>query len=45
MHKELLTEQAIYSGDVKMPKGFEIERDVLTLDTFVSKIKNADFDI
>ncbi|HCY81927.1 MAG TPA: hypothetical protein DHV22_10180 [Xanthomarina gelatinilytica] len=44
MHKELLTEQAIYSGDVKMPKGFEIERDVLTLDTFVSKIKNADFE-
>ena len=24
MHKNILTEQALYYGDVKMPKGFEI---------------------
>jgi|TARA_Y100000361_G_C11005768_1_gene261718 hypothetical protein len=44
MQKQILTEQAIYFGDVKMPKGFEIERDVLTLDTFLSDLRNKDFE-
>ena len=32
MQKKVLTEQALYFGDVSMPKGFEIDRDKLSGD-------------
>ena len=44
MHKKVLSEIAIYYGNVSMPKGFEIQRDVLTLDIFVAQLKNSKFE-
>ena len=39
MEKKVLSETALYYGDVSMPNGFEIQRDVLTLDIFVAHLK------
>tara|TARA_R100001480_G_scaffold147571_1_gene146515 strand:+ start:288 stop:791 length:504 start_codon:yes stop_codon:yes gene_type:complete len=44
MNKIILSEQALYHGDVAMPKGFEINQDVLKIDIFVSKVKNSEFE-
>jgi hypothetical protein len=44
MQKKVLSEVALYYGEVSMPKGFEIQRDVLTLDIFVSHVKNSKFE-
>ena len=41
MQKEILSEQAVYFGDINMPKGFEIDRDKLSKDIIQSKIKNS----
>jgi len=43
MEKKVLSEQAIYYGDVSMPKGFEIEQKVLTSDILQSKFYNDKF--
>ena len=43
MHKNILTEQALYYGDVKMPKGFEINHYKLKSEILQSKIENRDF--
>jgi len=43
MQKKVLSEQALYYGDVAMPKGFEIDRDKLQSDTLKSQINNKDF--
>ena len=43
MQKKVLSEQALYYGDVAMPKGFEINRDKLQSDTLKSQINNKDF--
>ena len=43
MHKKILTEQAIYYGDVSMPKGFEIDRDKLSGDILQSSFTNKEF--
>ena len=36
MQKKVLSEQAIYSGDVKMPKGYEIDPFILSKSIFES---------
>ena len=38
MKKKVLSEQSIYSGDILMPKGFEIEEKSLTSDILESKL-------
>ena len=43
MHKNVLSEISLYYGDVKMPKGFEIDRDKLQEDLLKSHIKNIKF--
>jgi len=43
MQKKVLTEQALYFGDVSMPKGFEIDRDKLSGDILQSQIQNKQF--
>ena len=43
MQKKVLSEQALYYGDVAMPKGFEIDQDKLQSDTLKSQINNKDF--
>ena len=43
MQKKVLSEQALYYGDVAMPKGFEIDRDKLQSDTLKSQINNKEF--
>ncbi len=43
MHKKVLTEQALYSGDVAMPKNWDIDRDKLAEDTLKSQINNKKF--
>tara|TARA_R110000803_G_scaffold123280_2_gene191208 strand:- start:369 stop:872 length:504 start_codon:yes stop_codon:yes gene_type:complete len=43
MQKKVLTEQALYYGDVKMPKGFEINHDKLKADILQTSIENSDF--
>jgi len=43
MQKKVLTEQALYYGDVAMPKGFEIDRDKLQSDILKSQINNKEF--
>ena len=30
MHKKILTEQAIYYGDAKMPEGWDLNKDFIT---------------
>ena len=43
MEKNILTEQAIYYGDVSMPKGFEIDRDKLSGDILQSTFTDSEF--
>jgi hypothetical protein len=43
MKKIILTEQALYYGDVSMPKGFEIDRDKLSGDILQSTFTNSEF--
>ena len=43
MQKKVLTEQALYYGDVAMPKDWDIDRDKLSGDILQSVIKNKDF--
>jgi len=43
MQKKVLTEQALYFGDVSMPKGFEIDRDKLSGDILQSTFTNSEF--
>ena len=37
MHKKVLTEQALYYGDVAMPKDWDIDRDKLSGDILQSQ--------
>jgi hypothetical protein len=43
MQKKVLSEIGLYSGDVAMPKGFEIDRNKLQSDTLKSQINNKEF--
>ena len=43
MHKKVLTEQALYYGDVAMPKDWDIDRDKLSGDILQSVIQNKNF--
>ena len=43
MHKKVLTEQALYYGDVAMPKDCDIDRDKLSGDILQSVIQNKNF--
>ena len=43
MQKKVLSEQALFYGDVAMPKGFEIDRDKLQSDILSSQINNKKF--
>jgi len=40
MKKKVLTEIALFYGDVSMPKGFEIDRSTLAIDTLKHSFKN-----
>jgi len=44
MKKKVLSEIDLIYGDVSMPSGFEINRDVLVIDTFVSKHTGKPFE-
>jgi len=43
MHKKVLTEQALYYGDVAMPKGWDIDRDKLQENILQSTITDSSF--
>ena len=43
MQKKVLSEIALYYGDVAMPKGFEIDQDKLQSDILKSRINNEKF--
>ena len=43
MQKKVLSEQALYYGDVAMPKNWDIDRDKLSGDILQSVIQNKDF--
>jgi hypothetical protein len=43
MQKKVLSEIALYYGDVAMPKGFEIDRNKLQKDILKSRITNKEF--
>ena len=43
MQKKVLTEQALFYGDVAMPKGWDIDRDKLQSDILQSVIQNKNF--
>ena len=43
MQKKILTEISLYFGKVKMPKGFEIEQDILCDDILKSNQSNSEF--
>ena len=43
MQKKVLTEQALYFGDVAMPKGWDIDRDKLSGDILQSSFTNREF--
>ena len=43
MQKKVLTEQALYYGDVAMPKDWDIDRDKLQSDILQSVIQNTNF--
>ena len=45
MQKKVLTEQALYYGDVAMPKDWDIDRDKLSGDILQSQIQNKPFSI
>jgi hypothetical protein len=40
MEKKVLTEQALYFGDIKMPKNFEVNRSQLAIDILTASIQN-----
>ena len=43
MQKKVLSEQALYYGDVAMPKDWDIDRDKLSGDILQSQIQNKEF--
>lgn len=43
MHKKILSEQALYYGDVNMPKDWDIDRNELSLFILQSELKNLKF--
>ena len=43
MQKKVLTEQALYYGDVTMPKDWDIDQDKLSGDILQSQIQNKEF--
>ena len=43
MKKKVLSEIALYYGDIEMPKGFEIDQNKLQEDTLKSQINNKEF--
>ena len=43
MQKKVLSETALYYGDIAMPKGFEINRNKLQSDILKSQINNKEF--
>jgi len=43
MEKKVLSEIALYYGDVSMPKGFEIDRNKIQEDILKSHIKDSKF--
>ena len=43
MQKKVLSEQALYFGDVAMPKGWDIDRDKLQSDILQLQINNKEF--
>ena len=43
MEKKVLSETALYYGDIAMPKGFEIDRNKLQEDILNSQINNKEF--
>ncbi len=43
MQRKVLTEQALYFGDVDMPKGFEIDQEKLTNDILQSTFNSKEF--
>ena len=43
MQKKVLTEQALYYGDVEMPEDWDIDRDKLAEDTLKSQLNNKEF--
>ena len=43
MQKKVLTEQALYYGDVAMPKGWDIDRDKLQEDILKSQVTDSPF--
>ena len=40
MQKKVLSEIGLYYGQVEMPKGFEIDRSILAIDTLKHSFKN-----
>ncbi len=43
MHKKILSEQALYYGDVSMPKGWDIDREKLQQDILQSNLTDSEF--
>ena len=43
MHKKILSEQALYYGDVNMPKDWDIDRNELSLFILQSELRNFKF--
>lgn len=43
MYKKILSEQALYFGDVAMPKGWDIDRNKLAVDVLQSQLQNKEF--
>ena len=43
MHKNVLSEQALYYGEIAMPKGWDIDRDKLQQDIIASQVTNSPF--
>ena len=43
MQKKVLSEQALYYGDIAMPKGFEIDRNKLCNDILTSELQDCQF--
>jgi len=43
MHKKVLSQIDLYFGQVKMPEGFEIDREKLCVDILLSNVNNKEF--
>jgi hypothetical protein len=43
MHKKILSQIDLYFGQIEMPKGFEIDREKLSIDILSSTIYNREF--